>query len=242
MTIARLLGAAALCLTPMAGSGQTLTEDQIRALVLDTIRTNPDIVMEALQILETQQAEAQAAAAQAFLADQRGILYDTSNAPVIGNPDGDVTMVEFFDYNCPFCHRAKGELDALLAADPNIRVVMREWPVLGEGSTFAARAALAARAQGKYAAFHDALMTMQGRAEEQSVMRVAATVGLDVDQLRRDMDAPEVAEHLQISSGLARSLGFSGTPSFVIGDTLAPGAISRDQMATLVAAARAAND
>lgn len=242
MTIARFLGAAALCLTPFSGVAQTLSEDEIRELVLDTIRTNPEIIMEALQILDTRQQQEQANAAQAFLADQGGVLFDTSNAPVLGNPDGDVTMVEFFDYNCPFCHRAKGELDALLAADPNIRVVMREWPVLGEGSTFAARAALAARAQGKYEAFHNALMTMPGRAEEQSVLRLAATVGLDVDQLRRDMDAPEVAEHLQISSGLARSLGFTGTPSFVVGDALAPGAISRDEMATLVAAARSATD
>lgn len=242
MTIARFLGAAALCLTPLSGVAQTLSEDEIRELVLDTIRTNPEIIMEALQILDTRQQQDQANAAQAFLADQGGVLFDTSNAPVLGNPDGDVTMVEFFDYNCPFCHRAKGELDALLAADPNIRVVMREWPVLGEGSTFAARAALAAREQGKYEAFHNALMTMPGRAEEQSVLRLAATVGLDVDQLRRDMDAPEVAEHLQISSGLARSLGFTGTPSFVVGDALAPGAISRDEMATLVAAARSATD
>ena len=242
MTIAKLLGAAALCLAPLAGAAQTVSEDEIRGLVLDTIRANPEIVMEALQILELQQQEAQAAETRSFLEEQRDILESDKNAPVIGNPDGDITIVEFFDYNCPYCHRAKAELDALLAADPEIRVVMREWPVLGEGSTFAARAALASREQGKYEAFHNALMTMPGRAEEQSVMRLAATVGLDVDRLRRDMDAPAVVEHLQISSGLARSLGFSGTPSFVIGDTLAPGAISRDQMASLVAAARASQD
>ncbi len=240
MTFARLFSVALLCAAPLSGAAQGLTEDQVRALVLDTIRANPEIVVEALQILELEQQEAQAAAARSALQEQRDLLENDPNAPVIGNPDGDVTIVEFFDYNCPYCRNAKLELDGLLSADANVRIVMREWPVLGEGSVFAARAALASRAQGKYEEFHNALMTMQGRAEEQSVMRVAASVGLDTDQLRRDMDAPEISDHLQVSSGLGRALGFTGTPSFVIGDNLAPGMIRADQMARLVEAARAA--
>ncbi|WP_322895394.1 MULTISPECIES: DsbA family protein [unclassified Yoonia] len=242
MTFARLLGTAALCVAPLAGAAQNLSEDDVRALVLETIRENPVIIVEALQMLEQQQQEAQAEAARATLSDQRDLLENDSNAPVIGNPDGDVTIVEFFDYNCPYCRNAKTEIDALLAADANVRVVMREWPVLGEGSVFAARAALASREQGMYEAFHNAMMTMEGRAEEQSVMRVAASVGLDVDQLRRDMDAPEITEHLQTSTGLSRALGFTGTPSFVIGDNLAPGMIAADQMATLVDLAREGSD
>lgn len=240
MTLARLFSIAAICVLPVAGGAQNLTEEQVRALVLDTIRANPQIIVEALQILEEEQQEAQAAAAQAALVDQRALLLDDPNAPVIGNPDGDVTVVEFFDYNCPYCRSAKTELDGLLSSDSNVRVVLREWPVLGEGSVFAARAALASRQQGKYEEFHNALMTMQGRAEEQSVIRVAQSVGLDIDQLRRDMDAPEVAEHLQVTSGLGRALGFTGTPSFVIGENLAPGLIRADQMQSLVSAARAA--
>jgi len=241
MTTTRLFSIAAICAFPLSIGAQTMTEDQVRDIVLDTIRANPQIVVEALQMLELEQQEAQAAAAQATLADQRALLENDPNAPVIGNPDGDVTVVEFFDYNCPYCRSAKLELDGLLAADSNVRVVLREWPVLGEGSVFAARAALASRAQGKYAEFHDALMTMQGRAEEQSVIRVAQSVGLDVDQLRLDMEAPAVTEHLQMSSELGRALGFTGTPSFVIGENLAPGMIRADQMQGLVSAARAAN-
>lgn len=241
MTITRLFSIAAICACPLSIGAQTITEDQVRDIVLDTIRANPQIVVEALQMLELEQQQAQAAAAQATLADQRALLENDPNAPVIGNPDGDVTVVEFFDYNCPYCRSAKLELDGLLAADSNVRVVLREWPVLGEGSVFAARAALASRAQGKYAEFHDALMTMQGRAEEQSVIRVAQSVGLDVDRLRLDMEAPEVAEHLQMSSGLGRALGFTGTPSFVIGENLAPGMIRADQMQEMVSVARAAN-
>ncbi|MFN3663763.1 DsbA family protein [Yoonia sp.] len=242
MTFAKLFGAAALCLVPLGGTAQNISEDDVRALVLQTIRENPAIVVEALQLLELQQQEAQAESAKATLAQQRDLLENDPNAPVIGNADGDVTLVEFFDYNCPYCRSAKTELDALLAADPDVRVVMREWPVLGEGSVFAARAALASREQGLYEPFHNALMTMDGRAEEQSVMRVAASVGLDVDQLRRDMDAPDISEHLQTSSALGRALGFTGTPSFVIGDNLAPGMIRSDQMATLVDLARTAGD
>lgn len=241
MTLARILGIAALCALPVTGGAQTLTEEQVRELVLDTIRANPQIIVEALQILEQEQQQAQAEASRAALADQRAMLENDPNAPVIGNPEGDVTVVEFFDYNCPYCRSAKTELDGLLSADSNVRVVLREWPVLGEGSVFAARAALASRQQGKYEEFHNALMTMQGRAEEQSVIRVAQSVGLDIEQLRRDMEAPEVAEHLQLSSGLGQALGFTGTPSFVIGQNLAPGLIRADQMQRLVAAARTAD-
>ena len=241
MTITRLFSVAAICVLPLSIGAQTITEDQVRDLVLDTIRANPQIVVEALQILELEQQKAEAAAAKVALADQRALLENDPNAPVIGNPQGDVTVVEFFDYNCPYCRNAKLELDGLLSVDSNVRVVLREWPVLGEGSVFAARAALASRVQGKYGEFHEALMMMQGRAEEQSVIRVAQSVGLDGDQLRRDMEAPAVTEHLQMSDGLGRALGFSGTPSFVIGENLAPGMISADQMQMLVSAARAAD-
>ena len=241
MTITRLFSVAAICVLPLSIGAQTITEDQVRDLVLDTIRANPQIVVEALQILELEQQKAEAAAAKVALADQRALLENDPNTPVIGNPQGDVTVVEFFDYNCPYCRNAKLELDGLLSVDSNVRVVLREWPVLGEGSVFAARAALASRVQGKYGEFHEALMMMQGRAEEQSVIRVAQSVGLDVDQLRRDMEAPAVTEHLQMSDGLGRALGFSGTPSFVIGENLAPGMISADQMQMLVSAARAAD-
>lgn len=229
----------ALCLLPMVANAQQMTQDQIKALVLETIRENPAIVVEALQAYEVQQQQAQVNAAAANLAALRDILENDPGAPVIGNPDGDITIVEFFDYNCPYCRSAKAELDAVIAADPNVRVVLREWPILGEGSVFAARAALAAAAQGQYAAFHAAMMNMQGRAEQASVLRVAQSLGLDMDQLRRDMDAPEVLAHVQRSQELGRALGFSGTPSFVIGDAMAPGMIRADEITALIAQARA---
>lgn len=118
----------------------------------------------------------------------------------------------FFDYNCPYCKRVKPEIQALLASDPNIRLVYREWPILGEGSVFAACAALAARNQGKYEEFHWAMMGLQSRAEEASILEAAAEIGLDVDKLRADMDAPEISEHIQTSMELAAALGFNSAP------------------------------
>ena len=162
------------------------------------------------------------------------------NAPVLGNPEGDVTVVEFFDYNCPYCRRVKPHIEALLEEDPNVRLVYREWPILGDGSVFAARAALASREQGKYEEFHWALMGMAGRAEEASVIQVAEQVGLDIAQLRRDMEAPEIDAHIAASMELSRALGFNGTPSFVIGDALVPGVIEADQMIRLAEEARTA--
>lgn len=161
------------------------------------------------------------------LTAERANLESDPNAPVLGNPDGDVTMVEFVDYNCPYCKRDQPEITALLAADKNIRLVMREWPILGERSDFAARAALASRAQGKYPQMHEALMTLRGKVEAGSVLRTAKDLGLDLDKLQADMKAPEVEAHIAASKRLTTVLGFNGTPSFVIGDAQIAGFAER---------------
>jgi protein-disulfide isomerase len=156
----------------------------------------------------------------------------------MGGADAGTVVVEFFDYNCPYCKRAATDVKALLAADSDVRVVYREWPILGEGSVLAARAALAARAQGKYAEMHWALMELQGRAEEASILAAARSVGLDIDQLIVDMDSEDVTAHIEVSRGLAQSLGFTGTPAFVVGDALVPGAVPLAELQSLVAQAR----
>ena len=236
----RFLATTALLMLPIAATADGMDEDRIKELVLEAIRENPGIVFEAAQLFEQQQQALQAQAAAQVFDTEKATLENDPNAPVLGNPDGDVTVVEFFDYNCPYCRRVKPEMEALLAADPNVRVVYREWPILGDGSVFAARAALASRNQGKYEDFHWAMMQLKERAEEASILRTAEDIGLDVAQLRRDMNGPEIEEHIQTSMRLAQSLGFSGTPSFVIGDSLAPGLIQADQMIELVDQARAA--
>lgn len=229
--------AAALALAAPA-TAQELTPDEVKRLALEAILENPQIVMEAVAILRERDEQAQAEATRAAIADLSAELTRDPNAPVLGNPDGDVTIVEFFDYNCPYCKRAAAEVKAVLAADTNVRLVYREWPVLGEGSLFAARAALAARTQDKYEAFHWALMADQTRKDASAVLRIAESVGLDVQKLQADMEAPEIAAHLAKSDQLAQTLGFSGTPSFVVGDEAVFGYVPAADLTALVEAAR----
>jgi protein-disulfide isomerase len=236
-----LLASTALFLLPFAIAADELSEERVKELVLEAIRENPEIVLEAVAIIEQRQEAGQAAATARVLSTERTMLEQDPNAPVIGNPDGDVTIVEFFDYNCPYCRQVKPHMEALLAADTNVRVVYREWPILGEGSVFAARAALASRSQDKYEEFHWAMMGLKERATEASVLRVAQEIGLDIAQLRQDMNGSEIDEHIETSMRLSRAIGFSGTPSFVIGDNLAPGLIQADEMIRLVDQARAAD-
>ena len=235
---APILALAMAALLPVPALSQELDEARVRELVLETIRENPEIVMEAVALLEKQQADAQAETQAEVLRSQRDLIERDPNAPVLGNPEGDVTVVEFFDYNCPYCRRVKPEVRALIEEDPNIRLVYREWPILGDGSVFAAKAALAARAQGKYEEFHWAMMAIKGRAQEATVLRVAEEGGLDLEQLKKDMEAPEVAEHIATSMRLTQALGFNGTPSFVVGDALVPGFVEKDQLSELVSTAR----
>lgn len=159
-------------------------------------------------------------------------------SPVLGNRDGNITLTEFFDYNCQFCRKMVGTIPKLIASDPQLRVVYHEWPVFGEGSEFAARASLASLEQGKYWEFHRALLGMNGRAVEASVMRIAREIGLDEDKLRADMEAPHIEEHIQTSFQLADHMGLMGTPTFIAGDEGIFGEMSLKEMQELIARAR----
>lgn len=227
---------ASLMVTPVFA--QELTPDQVKELALQAILENPEIVMQAVEILR----ERDAAAAEAEAAEQLSTLGDTlrndPNAPVLGNPDGDVTIVEFFDYNCSYCRRASPAVKALIAADANLRVVYREWPILGPESVIAARAALASRNQGKYTEMHWAMMEHEGRMSENIVMQIAGDLGLDVEQLKVDMDSEAVEAHLATSTQMAKGLNFNGTPSFVVGDQTVPGFIEQAAMEDLIAQSR----
>ncbi|MDB6177762.1 DsbA family protein [Paracoccus sp. Z330] len=171
-------------------------------------------------------------------AELRNALERSPNAPVLGNPDGDVTLTEFFDYNCEFCRKMIGTMQRLITTDPDLRVVYREWPVFGEGSEFASRASLASLEQGRYWQFHAALLGMRGRAVEATVMRTARDVGLDEDRLRKDMDAPHIEEHISTSFALADHMGLMGTPTFIAGDEGVFGEMSLKETQELIARAR----
>lgn len=214
---------------------QSMTDDQVKQLALEAILENPEIIMQAVEILQQREREQAASGANTVRLE----VESDPNAPNLGNPEGDVTVVEFFDYNCPYCRSAGQTVQALLAADENVRVIYREWPILGDDSVMAARAALAAREQGKYEAFHWALMNGEGRVTEALIFKVARDLGMDVAQLEADMVSPAVEAHIALSNALAQQLGFTGTPAFIVGDKTAPGMLNLDEIAMLVAEARA---
>ena len=214
---------------------QQMTDNQIKKLALEAILENPEIIMQAVAILEKREREQAASGANTV----RLQVEQDPNSPNLGNPAGDVTVVEFFDYNCPYCRQAGKTVQVLLAADANVRVIYREWPILGEASVYAARAVLAARAQGKYEEFHWALMNGEGRASEASILKTARDLDLDITKLKADMISPAVEAHIAQSNVLARKLGFTGTPAFIVGNRTAPGMLSVDEITALVAEARA---
>jgi protein-disulfide isomerase len=166
--------------------------------------------------------------------DLRRSLERDPNAPVLGNPDGDITLTEFFDYNCGFCRKMVEPMQQLISGDPKLRIVYREWPVFGEGSDFAARVSLATLRQKKYWQFHSRMMANRGRADQISAMRVAGDIGLDLDRLRADMERPEVEEHISMSFMLADHMSLSGTPSFICGDEGVFGEMTLKELQALV--------
>ncbi|MFN8924770.1 MAG: DsbA family protein [Rhodospirillales bacterium] len=219
-------------------AAQVRDRAEIERIVRDVIRENPEIVLEALEALRSREAKAREEQARRMLTERREDLLRDPASPVGGNPQGDVTIVEFFDYQCGYCKTVHGTVKDLLASDGRIRTVYTEFPILGPGSVLASRAALASRGQGKYLAFHDALMEARGAMNEETVLRIARSVGLDVDRLRRDMHAPEVERAIRANMALAEALGIQGTPAFVIGDQVVPGALELDGLRMLIRRAR----
>lgn len=240
----RVLAAAALALAligPAQAQAPALDKATIEQIVRDLIRREPEIVLEALDALEKRGEARQREAAKQALNERRRELENDPDMPVAGNPQGRVVIVEFFDYRCPYCKRMAAPIKELLAAEKDVKLVRRDWPILGPPSVIASRAALAARAQGeqRYEKFHDAMMTARVQLDENSIFQIARESGLDIDRLRRDMESPRIAAILQKTDALARALAFTGTPGFAIGDALVPGAVDLATLKNLVAAARA---
>ncbi len=217
------------------------TADQrqaIEAIVKDYLVKNPDLLLDALQAAEDKIKSEAREKATASLSTKKRELYNDPESPIGGNPNGDVSMVEFFDYRCPYCKQVVPALEKLLGEDHGIRFIYKEFPVLGPDSKTAARAALAARKQGKYEAMHRALMALKGQMDEDAIMKTAGAIGLDVQRLRQDMGAPEIDLALRNNLELAETLDVHGTPAFVIGDEIVPGAISITHMKQMIEAAR----
>ena len=234
------IAALVLAATAVSPSFAELSEAEVKELALDAILENPEIIREAIQILQQREQEEQRNSASAVFQQNKEIFYSAENAPVLGNPDGQVTIVEFYDYNCSYCRRAFEAVRDVIGENDNVRLVMREFPVLGPGSDYAARASLASIKQGKYQEFHWALMDGSIAAysiQEEGVLKVAESVGLDIEQLKRDMGDPSIDEHINRTREFAQALGFNGTPAFIIADELVPGFVDKSVIDQIIAEA-----
>ena len=227
-----------LALAPVAHAESTLDKAAIEKIVREYLVRNPEVLVEALQEYERRQNVEKDERAKAALTKYRGELTSDALAPVGGNPKGDVTIVEFFDYNCGYCRRAHPTVKSVVSSDGKIRVVHKQFPILSEESKVAARMALAAAKQGKYFEMHNALMEARGQISAPVMAQIVADLKLDAQRLTKDMDDPAIAAHIEKIATLARALGVNGTPAFVIGNQLIPGAVDADTMKAAIAKAR----
>ena len=217
---------------------QNLEKKRIEKIIREYLINNPEVLEEAIRALQAKREARRQTAARASIRKNRKQIYQDPDDPVGGNPNGDVTIVEFFDYRCGFCKRVAPVVEEALAKDKKIRLVYKEFPVLGPNSVLAARAALAARAQGKYLVFHKALMKAKISYDEASIMKIAALVGIDTARLKKDMQAPAIQAQIAKTRALARSLNIRGTPAFIVGEQLFPGALKPAQLAHMIQQAR----
>ena len=238
LLLAGALGAA-IAVGP-ARAETPLDKAAIEKIVHDYIVEHPEVLEEAMAALEKKQAAAAAAGAAKTIAEQKDVLFESPRQVVLGNPKGDVTMVEFFDYNCGYCKRALSDMLALLDGDPKLRVVLKEFPVLGTGSTEAARVAVAVNrvAPQKYLEFHKRLLAGRGEANHAKAVEAAVAAGIDAKALDKALTDKEVGATLEEVYRLASGLGLSGTPSYVIGTDVVPGAIGLPKLKDRIAQAR----
>ena len=215
----------------------------IQDIIRDTLLRNPEIVVQSLQEFQRQQQTGgikpapqlePAALSQDFLERVRS----ANDAPVRGNPAGAITIIEFSDYNCGFCRQFDPILKKLIADNPDLRVIHREWPILGEASAAVARLALAAQEQGAYEKMHIALMQSTGALDEGRALAIAAELGLDVEKLKSDAKKPAYQGHIQKTADFAREIDLAGTPAIIIGDEIARGLAGIDQIQPIIDAAR----
>jgi len=216
---------------------ETVLTPELEQAIERYIRTHPEVIEQSLQALEAKrEAEEKSRQKVALGNRQHDLLHDPSS-PVSGNQKGTITLIEFFDYRCGFCKRAASAVTQLQQDDPRVRVVYKDFPILGEASELAAKAALASTAQGKHQAFHEALLATKNEITKEEVLRLAGTVGLDTNKLKTDMDNPEWQAVIDRNRALARDLGISGTPGFIVGTELVPGALDVKGLKELIARA-----
>lgn len=223
--------------SPPLPSG-TLSAEELDKRIEDYLKGHPEVIVEAVRGLQARQQASRVDELKDIIKARSDQIFRDPDAPVVGNPNGDAAIVEFFDYNCPYCRQVAPILAQVMSEDSSLRLVYKEFPILGPNSELAARAALASVKQGKYAAFHDALFASHVPVTKDAVMDVAKTVGIDTARLEQDMQDPAIAQAIERNHKLAEELRITGTPSFVIGDHLQIGALDLATIRALIARAR----
>jgi protein-disulfide isomerase len=218
----------------------TSTQKALEEAIHEYLLSHPEVVLEVFDILKAREQAAEADQARATMVSHRDELFNDPAAPMTGNPNGDVVIVEFFDYFCSYCKRVMDDVMTAAVEDSGVRLVYKEFPILGDASVIAARAALAVHriAPDKYMAVHMAMMSSRARLNEMRILSIAEEFGIDTDALRDEMKSPEIDAAIARNRALAEALGINGTPGFVIGNQIVPGAISLDTIRQLIAEAR----
>ena len=226
-------------------SSQPFSDTQrhaIESIIKDYLVQHPDVLQDAMDALDKRQKQADADKAHEMIVAHNASLFNSPHQVVLGNPQGKVTMVEFFDYNCGFCKRALPDMVELLKTDPDLKFVLKEFPVLGPGSVEAAHVAVAVRMQDgtgkKYLEFHQKLLGGRGPADKAHALAAAKDVGFDMARIEKDMDSDEVKNTIDEDMKLADALGVNGTPSYVVGDELVIGAVGLDELKAKIKAGR----
>lgn len=215
-----------------AASAQELDKAQIEQIVRDYLLQNPEVITEALTELDRREKAKAEADRLAAVTDSANVLFDSTRQVVLGNPEGSVTLVEFFDYNCGYCKRAYADMARLLKEEPDLRMVLKEFPVLGQGSVEAARVAVAVNtiAPEKYPDFHQGLLLQRGKANHASAMKAAMDAGIAEEDINKALATDEATQTIEEVYSLANRLGLTGTPSYVIGKEVVMGAVGYDQL------------
>jgi protein-disulfide isomerase len=213
---------------------------RVERIIRDYLTKNPEILVEMTNELDKRQADEQSVQQQKTISQNADAIFRSPVSHVAGNPNGDVSVVEFFDYNCPYCRRSLPVVLKLINEDAKVRLVLKELPILSDDSVAAAKLALAANKQGKYFEMHQKLFAEPGKADKEKALRVAKELGLDVDQLQKDAEDPDIKKGLDQAKELAQKLNLQGTPLFLIGDRVISGAPDDlfDQLETKVAEVR----
>jgi protein-disulfide isomerase len=225
-------------IAPTAG-GSAFTDEQKKALgeiIKDYLVKNPDVMIDVQNALDEKMQKDQDSKLKTIISQNGKEIYRGANSSVAGDPNGDITVVEFFDFNCGYCKRGLPEVQKLIQDDKKVRFVFKELPILSKGSEEAARVALAAKRQGKYWEFHQLMLGSRGHADEASALKVAQSLGLDMDKIKKDMASDDVKNELQAMMALSKKIGINGTPHFLVGDKSIPGAPDdlHDQLEKLV--------